>query len=222
VFLKTSFCYKKICLCYSAFTDKVEHSCHFPDTGRNYDKKVGWFYCFYGVMPDSYRGNLAGLGGESCSSGREPGSDSCFQLLQWSHCMLKQELYWTDAHRLEFRHRTFYLARETIFHRIRLNVLWAGRQTHGNFNFLFTYSVTTGTNKFKHSPVQNRTQIQRIHRILINTAPVIPKPMQEETEDGLPVRYCSSLTLLHTLTHLLASWSKVGKQETQNPLVCRR
>jgi hypothetical protein len=33
-------------------------------------------------MLDSYRENLVAIGGESCISSREPGSDSCVQLYQ--------------------------------------------------------------------------------------------------------------------------------------------
>jgi hypothetical protein len=43
-------------------------------------KKVSWFHCFCGAILYSCRENLVALGGESCSSSREPGSDSCVQL----------------------------------------------------------------------------------------------------------------------------------------------
>jgi hypothetical protein len=49
---------------------------------------VSWFYCFCGTILDPYRENLVALGGESCSSSRETGSDSCVQLYQWTHCTI--------------------------------------------------------------------------------------------------------------------------------------
>jgi hypothetical protein len=67
---------------YSVFTDKVEHNCHFPASSRNCWKKVSLFYCFYGAILDSCRKNLVVLGGESCSSSREAGSDTYIQLYQ--------------------------------------------------------------------------------------------------------------------------------------------
>jgi hypothetical protein len=37
------------------------------------------------VILDSYQENLVALGGESRSSSREPGGESCVQLYQWTH-----------------------------------------------------------------------------------------------------------------------------------------
>jgi hypothetical protein len=78
--------YKHQVTLYSAFTHKVQRNCHFPAPSRNCYNKVSWFYCSYGAILDSYRENIVALGGESCSSSREPGSDSCVQLYQWTHC----------------------------------------------------------------------------------------------------------------------------------------
>jgi hypothetical protein len=38
---------------------------------------VSLFHCRYGATFDSYQENLVELGGESCSSCRKSGSDSC-------------------------------------------------------------------------------------------------------------------------------------------------
>jgi hypothetical protein len=56
----------------------------------NSKKKVSLFYCFCGDILDFYRENLVALCGESCSSSREPGSDSCVQLYQWTHCIVRR------------------------------------------------------------------------------------------------------------------------------------
>jgi hypothetical protein len=76
---------------YSAFTDKVERNCHRFPTGTAIIL-VSWFYCFYGAILNSYRENLVALRGESCSSSREPGSDSCVQLYEWTHGISKWRL----------------------------------------------------------------------------------------------------------------------------------
>jgi hypothetical protein len=44
---------------------------------------VSWFYCFYEGILDSYRENRVALGGGSCISSWELGSDSCVQHYQW-------------------------------------------------------------------------------------------------------------------------------------------
>jgi hypothetical protein len=67
---------------YSAFTDKVESNCHFPAPGRNCFYTGKLILLFYGAILVSYRENLVAFGGESSSSSREPGSDSCVQLYQ--------------------------------------------------------------------------------------------------------------------------------------------
>jgi hypothetical protein len=48
-------------------------------------KNSSWFYCFYGEMLGSYQGNTVALGGEPMQF--QPGSDSCVQLCQWTHCI---------------------------------------------------------------------------------------------------------------------------------------
>jgi hypothetical protein len=54
--------------------------------------KVSWFYCFYEDVLDSYRENPAALGGESCTFSRDPGSDSCVQLYQWTRCIFLRSI----------------------------------------------------------------------------------------------------------------------------------
>jgi hypothetical protein len=67
---------------YSAFTDEVERSCHFPAPTGTAVKYVSFFYCLMVRYLTRIGKNLVALGGESCSSSWEPGSDSCVQLYQ--------------------------------------------------------------------------------------------------------------------------------------------
>jgi hypothetical protein len=67
---------------YGVFTDKVERNCHFPAPGRNCYNVGKLILLLYGMILHSYRENLVALGGESCSSSQEPGSDICFPVYQ--------------------------------------------------------------------------------------------------------------------------------------------
>jgi hypothetical protein len=44
------------------------------------------FYCFYGVILHLYQENFALFGGKSCSSQKQPWSDSYIQLCKWTQC----------------------------------------------------------------------------------------------------------------------------------------
>jgi hypothetical protein len=70
---------------YNSFTTEVKRNCHFPAPGRNCYNIDKFIFVFYRGILDSYRETRKGLGGESCSSSREPESHSCVQLQQWWH-----------------------------------------------------------------------------------------------------------------------------------------
>jgi hypothetical protein len=62
--------------------DKVQIIDHSNTAHRQKHLEMNLFYCFYAVILDLYRENLVTLGGKSCSSSRELGSDNCVQLYQ--------------------------------------------------------------------------------------------------------------------------------------------
>jgi hypothetical protein len=64
---------------YSAFTYKVELNYNFTAPSRIRYNIGNLIVCFCGTVLDSCQVNLVTLGGESCSSSREPVSDSCIQ-----------------------------------------------------------------------------------------------------------------------------------------------
>jgi hypothetical protein len=73
-----------------SFTDKPDRNCH--RDSASLIPQVSWFYCFCGSILDSYRENLVALGGESCSSCWETGSDSCVPVYQWTHSSIQLHL----------------------------------------------------------------------------------------------------------------------------------
>jgi hypothetical protein len=67
---------------YRAFADKPEHNFHRDIIFKTFFKIGKSILLFYGTILDSYLENLVGLGCESCSSGRESGSNSCVPVFQ--------------------------------------------------------------------------------------------------------------------------------------------
>jgi hypothetical protein len=114
---------------YIAFTDKVVRNCHFPAPGRNCYNIGKLILFFYGPILDSYRENLVALGSELCSFSREPGSDNCIQLYQWTHCMKNCFMRNKNVHSICFKYHLENLLSE--INAKRRKKIFSNRRTGG-------------------------------------------------------------------------------------------
>jgi hypothetical protein len=74
---------------YTAFTDKVERSCHFQALGKNWCNAGNLMLLPYGAILESKRKNLLAVSGEPYSSSLNVRSESFLRHPQRTHCIIK-------------------------------------------------------------------------------------------------------------------------------------